>query len=141
MQIEFQEKINKIIEKYELEKRDLESDLQDYKENNGKLLSIIKQKEKDSTQVMKPPMIKQIKGKIDLVIETLSQQNDPQKLHSVAKELLFLQKMIKDVANNNVSSEKKLIYAWVHIQYSRSFIYLIIDIFFHRTPFLTHPPT
>ena len=98
LQNEFQTKINAISQKYTEENNIIKEQLNISEENNSKLLKIVQSK--DDGQDMKPSQVKQIKGKIDLVIETLSQQNDPQKLHSVAKELLCLQKLIKDIANN-----------------------------------------
>lgn len=98
LQNEFQTKINVISQKYTEENTTLQEQLKKSEENNSKLIKIVKLKEEDTE--MRPSQVKQIKSKIDLVIETLSQQNDPQKLHSVAKELLCLQKLIKDIASN-----------------------------------------
>lgn len=114
------DEINKIEKNYQKKIFQLQ---QEYGENssisssqrdNTKLLEIFKTNEPSPHLIKEKETILKVKSKnnisksfliffkekIDNIITTLSQQNDPKKLHSVAKELLSLQKMIKKLTNN-----------------------------------------
>lgn len=106
LQNEFQDKINKINSKYQKEQKELTIKLK-VSEDNGRQMADLLQEisRKESGKTIDSGIINLIKGKFDMTVEKvdnlvnrLSQQSDPQKLHSVVLELFSLQKVVRDLS-------------------------------------------
>ena len=100
----YDDKIIQMNRKFERDTRILTEKLLQSEQNSRQLLEIVQDKKNNASSSLEfeKETITRVKRnrsicslpnqleKIDNIITTLSQQNDPQKLHSVAKELLSL---------------------------------------------------
>lgn len=106
LQNEFQDKINKINAKYQKEQKELVMKLKVSEDNCRQMAEILQEmSRKENGRTVDSGVIGLIKGRIGLIqdkvdnlVNRLSQQSDPQKLHSVVHELFSLQKVVRDLS-------------------------------------------
>lgn len=110
LQTEYNDKLTKLTKKHQKEVKDLNDKLKISEDNVKQLTELLQNTSRpnESRSGIEGGVISMIKGsfmliieKVDNVVSTLSQQNDSQKLHSVAHELLSLQKALRDLSQTS----------------------------------------